>query len=603
LINEFRIVAAVLDTVKLTLYGEDGVTITLTQGDARIRRIVDEVIPQIRDNGFAVVNLATEVGNPYADFEEKSGKVRFFRVAKDKLKNLFGFGSKKEEIPVVEVTLQSTAGEILVADLLSKKSNENVADAVIAPISKNVIDEIMQHATPATDPMFSEEGLDKQASITDETGHTPSHPTVTDSTDTIIAVIDNKIVPGMERIKSQFDRAAKLGSVIGVEKFLERLSKVISQRRHSVDDLLQFLERGDLPIADDGCILIYKMLKRCNFNQYPNAAYADCHTNKVPQWVGARVFMNPKLVDPNRQQDCSNGLHVARRGYMGNFSGDVCVMAKLAPEDVIAVPEYDANKMRVCGYNIIFELSSEHYALLKSNKPLTLVDSGKMLLARALKGDHPKMTDTVEITKGQGGGIKVTHLIPPSKPVAPIVLMEPKQELVPAEALPDNNAEAFDSPVDPRQVVKEVEKGTENRKEKVHALMAAFLQSMQGTNEPKQLALVEQLVQIKKAAKVSWERLGVSPETVALMDSLLVVVTPTTKIPPTVATPPPQVVSNEQENQSLSQRILKLASITLMDVNTAQSILEIKKKAKKSWTALKVPDEIVNRVLALTTSK
>ncbi|MEL2330844.1 hypothetical protein, partial [Klebsiella pneumoniae] len=86
------------------------------------------------------------------------------------------------------------------------------------------------------------------------------------------------------------------------------------------------------PIADDGCIVIYKLLLKDGPSDHKEFSYRDIHSQKVPQSVGTLVCMNESLVDPDRRNECSNGLHVARRQYLGNFSGNVCVLAKVAPE-------------------------------------------------------------------------------------------------------------------------------------------------------------------------------------------------------------------------------------------------------------------------------
>lgn len=629
-----RIVAAVLDTSKLTLYGNDGATVVLPQGDTRIRRIIDEATPQLLATGSADVNMAPDVVNTFADFEEKSSKVRFYRVAKAKLKGLFGFGSKEEESLPADLTLGTIpkpAQPVLVRGVELVESLPTILNGNgRRPVDQSVIDEIMTHAVKATDPKFSEEGLDKQAPIKDlATGKTPSQHGSSNSTDTIIAVTsEGHVIPGMERIKTQFARAAKLGSPIGVERFLERIGSVITDRRHSVDDLLKFLERGDLPIAEDGCILIYKSLNRSSFGAYPQAKYADVHSSKVPQWIGARVMMAPELVDPNRRNECSNGLHVARRGYVGTFGGTTCVMAKLAPEDVIAVPIEDANKMRVCAYHILFELSSEQFSLLKRNRPLTEDAEGRTLLAKALAGHHTRVTHTVEITAKEGGGIRVTPVqerptvkaiiaavaeesitIPGIDPIEGVAFQtmpkavieamdrptpEPsKKKLAPADAIEDQ-AEAFDNPVDPKDVVKEVENlSVKGRAE------ALVIQILRESDHEKRVILWADLALIKKTSKYGWDRLGVPAELVLKM-TVNPALTPTPKADPI---PEPASTTTEAEAESFSKRINRLALITPMNEQTATSILNLKKQSKKSWATLKVSDLIAAQVVRLTTAK
>lgn len=381
-----RIVAAVVDTKKATLYKADGNTVEIMQGDLRLRPLLEKIAPDLRKQGWSDADLSTE--NSWKEFEESTnGAVRLFRIAKDKLASLFG--SKKVAMPVpggVMGTVPSNMGAVL--------------------------DEIMAHATPVTSENFSEEKVAVQRP-TAENGETPSDR-ATDgvdthfakSEDTIVAITPKgNIVPGVERIKSQFASAAKTGNTVGMTRFLERLGAVIKDRTHTVQDLLRFMERGDLPVADDGTIVIYKKLYRSGDH------YVDPHTRRVTQRVGSYVHMDHSLVDKNRRNECSNGLHVARRGYIGSFSGDVVVLAKVRPEDVIAVPDYDANKMRVCGYHIVKELTPAQYQAINSNRPISNAEGGLELLAQVLAGDHIGITEMVKINGQNGTKLEITKLV------------------------------------------------------------------------------------------------------------------------------------------------------------------------------------------------
>lgn len=479
-----RIVAAIVDTSKLTLYKEDGNTIEIPQGDARVRQILDVATPLLVKQGYADITLG-HVDNPYAKFERTSGVVKLFRVAKSALKGFFA--AKVEDEP--------GAG-----------SDQPVAPLAIGAIPKqhgvlvSAVDEILKHAVPVSDPTF-EQGVARQGNVVEESGRTLKDRGE-QADNTIVAMVDGKLIPGMERIRTQFHRAVKNSSPKGLENFLKRLAAVIDQRSHSVEDLLTFLERGDLPIADDGSILIYKVLRQ----RVKGGNFFDCHTSKVEQWVGAYVCMDPSLVDHNRNNECSNGLHVARRGYVREFRGDVCVLAKLAPEDVIAVPTYDANKMRVCGYHILAELAADQYRLLRENRPLTEDSDGKKMLAAALAGQHVRKTHEVRITEHQGGGVVVTPL--DNKGNAVKSLDEPKF-LGEAEALDNPQKESGDKPVDPKRVVKQVQQLS--RKGMAEKLFQAL-----GKARSKSAAKLaaDELIAFKRASKVSWSTLGISNEDV-----------------------------------------------------------------------------------------
>lgn len=487
--NIIRIVAAVVDTRQLTLYKENGETLHIPQGDPRIRDIVSTATPELIRQGWADVNL-TPAQNSYGNFEEASnGAVRFFRVAKAKLKSLF---SSQIVVP------PSTVGTIPPPP---KEQDVNTAMAAF--------EEIMDHAIPVTSSEFNEEGLDTQAPIAEANGVTPNAHTATVSEDTIIAVTDGKVIPGMEKIKNQFERASRLGSTEGVENFLKRLGSVIDQRSHSVDDLLKFMERGDLPIADDGSILIYKVLRKSI-----KGKYVDCHTGLVEQWVGAFVCMDHSLVDHNRNNECSNGLHVARRGYISRFSGDVCTLCKLAPEDVIAVPTYDANKMRVCGYHILFELSDEQYTMVKRNQPITDNESGRILLGKAIHGDHIGRTHEVRITRNRGGGVITTPLMHMEQ--------EKPEQIQKEEALANSPMEDKANMVDPKAVAQDV---TDQAK-KAPSRVSQLVMATHGEGSPREriqklLALgldtpgtAAAIIAVKRKAKKGWDVLGVSPDVV-----------------------------------------------------------------------------------------
>lgn len=577
--NIIRIVAAVVDTTRLTLYKENGETVVIPQGDPRVRRIVDSSTAMLLDQGWADVDITAEaVTNSYQDFEEKSsGAVKFFRIAKSKLLGLF---AKKVEDEPAEIVAPKTIGTVPF-----DKASEKMMSAV---------SEIMQHATPVSSEAFTEDGLHKQGNIVEDNGSTISENAEEAESDTIVAVVGDKVIPGMEKIKTQFGRAAKLGSTVGVENFLKRLGAVIDQHKHSVEDLLKFMERGDLPIADDGSILIYKVLASVHAKA---GKFVDCHTKKVEQFVGAYVCMDPSLVDHDRRNECSNGLHVARRGYVGQFRGDVCVLAKLAPEDVIAVPEYDANKMRVCGYHIIAQLSDEEYQLLNQNHPITDCATGKVKLGMAIWGNHISRTHEVRITAHNGGGVVTTPLI---KGTAQAKVEVPVTEAAPAaEATALNNPgkETVDVPLDPKQVVESVQQTKElSRKEQAQNLYEAW---QNATEYAKKAALEKALLDFKKGCKTSWEKLGIDPGE-ALTKSVNVTERAPAGQPAPKAKATKKIDFEPKAEGSPRERIQKLLSVGLTSVGVGQAVLKLKKQSKKSWEALGVSEEqaaIINQLV------
>jgi len=613
-----RIVFAAIDTEKLTLYKEDGETIVLKQGDPRLLPALEAVKPLDFKPYVDIQLVVIEKENDYENFEKKSsGIVKFFRVAKAKLKGLF----TPELTPATHGSMPMSLDEKRAAE----KAGELVKGPQVNQHTEAAVAEIMKHAQPVAAKTFNEDGLDKQGYVADESGNTPNGGSEDSSPDTMVAVVDGKIIPGVEKIRSQIARASNMGNTEGIDLFMLRLASVIEQRHHSVEDLLRFLERGDMPISDDGSILIYKLLYRKGFHD-GKPAYVDCHSRKVTQWVGAHVCMDEKLVDPNRRNECSNGLHVARRGYLRSFSGNVCVLAKLAPEDVIAVPHGDANKMRVCGYHIIAELTDDMKAKVKANKPITDTTEGQELLARAMRGQHVGITDEVRVTGHRGGGLQIKKLTGDTPPIVSPVA-ETRANVAVPEAAPapvalptkevalENPEEEKAAPaVDPKSVLKEQTIAL-SRKEQAKLLFDAWM----AAPVVDRAGRLEVLMAFKKAAKVGWDRLGIpDPETQAMVSTgNKPVAKHADKVKPSKVAPKAEFIAKGVPAGkpvtdlhtrevigvtagSYKDRIQKLLALGNPDKELAQKIYELKKQSKKSWEVLGVSStslSIINRLL------
>lgn len=410
-----NIIAAVVDKHNLTMYTETGDTITVPQGDPRIKDLVSKVVPVVSRNEVYVLTSEDMTGkNHYAEVEKQSnGLVRFFKMAKAKFKEI----AEKFCEPVAPVS----AGKIPVPmehSVTGAKAEEAIADPIgqdltppapklppeeQRPLTKGeaAVAEIMANAVTPADKDFA---TVRDADMARDSG---------EEEEMVVAVLqDNTVIHGVEQLNDQFKAVtAGVTSVDGMQLFLNRAGSVT--RGHSVEDLLKFVQKGELPFADDGTVLVYKRLQSTK----EEGVFVDCHSGRVKQRVGSFVHMAESLVDPNRNQDCSNGLHVARRDYLGSFSGDVLVLCKLAPEDVIAVPKYDARKLRAKGYHIIARLSQEDADRVCSNQPMKDTE----LLANAIAGNHPPILEYVEITQQRGGGLKVSAAAEvPAQEVKPV---------------------------------------------------------------------------------------------------------------------------------------------------------------------------------------
>lgn len=566
-----RIIAAVVDTRELTMYKESGETIIIPQGDGRIRDLVAKLVPAIEADGFCDLVLNDLVTMPHYDMvqAQSNGFIQFFRVLKSSLKGLL------EQLETLEITTQpGDNAPVPVADVRvgeipteeepeASEEDEGEADAVVAQATTTqaqaAVSEIMANAVPASSAAF--------------------HEPMTAS-ETVVAVMPESgtLVSGVEKLDIQIQAvAAKMGNVEGVKRFFERVASV--KRNHSVADLLTFMQKGELPIADDGSVLVYKRLQSTS----EAGVFVDCHSKKVKQRVGSHVFMDEKLVDANRRTECSNGLHVARRDYLTSFSGDVTVLAKLAPEDVIAVPHADARKLRAKGYHIIAQLSAEDATRVNSNKPM----QDTVLLGNAVAGNHIGIIETVEITQSYGGGLIIT----PVTAETPVVELD---ETKTAESLDGLEAvQKKTATVDAVALAKSLGDKKSGRQQQAEEMLKAVTDAK---NQNDQIAAANRLVGFKKAAKVSWERLGIDEAMAARVSEIAAKAftpepAPVKKEKPVKAAPwkPTGITARERIHSYLTQPLT---------VEIAKAILNEKKMTKKGWDKLGVGEATVKLIEA-----
>lgn len=264
-----RIIAAVVDVKNLTLYKQDGSTIVIAQGDPRIRTLIDRVVPDLETQKFSdVPNEELELTNYFHEAEKSmNGFIRFFKAVKEQVDSILDRFSEPLAV-----------GQVPGAEPVKTAEEQR-------PLTRSeaAVAEIMANATPI-------------AEVKDTTSLE-----MESSEDTVVAVLeDGTIIPGMEKLAPQFQAVvAKMGSVEGLTNFFRRVASV--NRAHSVQDLLTFMQKGELPIADDGSVLVYK---RLNPTSEPGV-FVDVHSRNVRQRVGSHVFMDEKLVDANRRVDLS----------------------------------------------------------------------------------------------------------------------------------------------------------------------------------------------------------------------------------------------------------------------------------------------------------
>lgn len=537
------IVGISVDAQNAILYLEDSSTVTIAQGDPRLPIIVETAKKYIPVDGSAVVDIAepVKVRNEFKETEEGTGGlIKFFRVAKSFVKKFIDTESPEKvdeavaHISPLELGIKpgQTILDVEEADDLTyalEAQPAAVEAAVEAPVAEEVKPVEMtndQKIELATARMRELAG--KGSTVDDPEFHKP----ITDEdSDTIVAVNTKtgSVIPHAHKLSSQMKAASKLKDFRGFVNFLNRLEPVLKDRGHSAEDLMKFIEHGDLPIADDGCIVIYKRLKK------KGNTFVDVHSGNIKQNVGSYVFMKPGLVDPNRRQDCSNGLHVASLGYLSSFSGNVTVMAKVRPEDVFAVPEYSHTKMRVCGYHILAVLPESLRTHVNSGGSISSIPEGKELLNKVLRGAHVGITELVEVGGHNGSNVTYTKVENAEAAKAEEVKVDLVKETLEQSDLSEVAPTEKVSPVlaadlkEPTPVV-----APEIKKTKIDLLLEQFEAAYLAEDLATAQKFAEELLSAKQKAKKGWAKLGISDVDAELILSIreasdIKIITPETK--------------------------------------------------------------------------
>lgn len=120
----------------------------------------------------------------------------------------------------------------------------------------------------------------------------------------------------------------------------------------SREELYLFMQKGKMPITDDGCFLAYKRVRN---------DYTDVHSGKFDNSPGKTVEMKREDVDTNRNNTCSRGLHFCSESYLPHFSpGSKVVLVKINPADVVSIPvDYANAKGRTWRYVVLKDVTDK----------------------------------------------------------------------------------------------------------------------------------------------------------------------------------------------------------------------------------------------------
>jgi len=555
-----KIVSAQLTKEFLTLATDEGKLINIPQGRSDLPVLIalcqNHLVPggeplyltqEEIDGVDAPLNNAP-IAAKLMEIEERSGGVvRFFRMARRAASKLFGMSNQSDG---TFVRLDTNGPYKATSAPEEDEEGEHLTEEQRTALR---IEEVMSQAKPITEKEVKE-GINV-------------------ARETVVAVTNKGAMIGTEALETFLTQSE---DTMPVQKLIERIASV--ELEHTAQDVLSFVKRGDLPLTKDGNIIAYKKL--VSWTQDGLQGYVDVHSRTVFQCVGDVVEMPAHMVDKNRRHSCSVGLHVARRNYLRNFSGNRTVIILIHPEDVIAVPHGEPDKVRVSRYQIIAELSADGTEQLNNNMALDpkLHKEDLAVIQRLVQGWVPPVTAIVTVAgpKAYQVSRKVLTTIESTDQTTEVVELTvtplDNRKVTPTEVAKPSS----DGPkVDPNEIV------LSPRKIEAKRLYDAWKASKSRSD-------LDALVAFKKKAKVSWETLGM-PEMTAVVTNLVIQNAPSlsTNAAPTEAKP-----------LSYSEQINALRPIR--SKAKALKVMEIKKQAKKGWATLKVTETEIKFIEACT---
>lgn len=133
-------------------------------------------------------------------------------------------------------------------------------------------------------------------------------------------------------------------------------------------DLFRFLENKSLPITENGCFLAYKVITN---------DWLDKWTHQVDNRINAVPSMPRSEVDDDSNIECSKGYHCGTLEYVTRYGSgtDRIIIVKVDPRDVVSVPTRDAEKLRMCRYEVIKEFTGRLNKPYYSQEDLDTEDS------------------------------------------------------------------------------------------------------------------------------------------------------------------------------------------------------------------------------------
>lgn len=149
---------------------------------------------------------------------------------------------------------------------------------------------------------------------------------------------------------------------------------------NAVTEIYDYCKAMDFEITDDGCFLAYK-----NVRADLGSIYDNGRTKHV---IGE--YTEEKMYDTNRENHCSAGLHFCSKGYLQHYPGQVTIIVKVNPKDVVSIPtDYQFMKGR-CRKYMTVGILKDRSAMLADTDIEKMTDNKVKTIKKVEKDNKPK---------------------------------------------------------------------------------------------------------------------------------------------------------------------------------------------------------------------
>lgn len=164
--------------------------------------------------------------------------------------------------------------------------------------------------------------------------------------------VSNTNTPIMKFIKILQEKGVVDSEINRIKPFLENMFK--NPFIDAVHEIYDYCKAMDFEITDDGYFLAYKKVRKDLGSIFDKG--------KTKHKIGE--YTEVKMYDTERTNVCSKGLHFCSKSYLQYYPGEVIIIVKVNPMDVVSIPvDYNFAKGRCRKYLVVGILDDKNKTL------------------------------------------------------------------------------------------------------------------------------------------------------------------------------------------------------------------------------------------------